>query len=89
MTADQKTCLKIMAVARFEGGSDFSCFHFNSLSHLTGFDRRRVRLACRGLARKGLVKHQIGLHTADGEFYGAGYGCTDAGFEMIKTELAL
>lgn len=53
---------------------------FKSIASITGIERPR-RYA-RSLKRKGLAEFCSGLMNDDGEFAGAGYGCTKRGYEI-------
>ncbi len=49
-------------------------------------DRRRVRLACRKLKRKGLAEFSAGLSNSAGEFAGAGYAVSPAGITLMEAQ---
>jgi hypothetical protein len=80
LTDDERRVLQFLAD---EAGGDYGFFGFNPLMRETGFDRKRVRRACRSLRRKGLTEFGRGLWSDDGEPAGSGYGATRAGVELI------
>lgn len=57
------------------------CLHFKTIQKHTGYDRRKVRVNVRRLARKGFAEYAKGLCTEEGDFAGAGYCITEAGRE--------
>lgn len=61
------------------------CLPFAPICLGTKLDRRRVRVICRALARKGLTEFYSGLCDSDGGFRGAGYCLTDAGRLALST----
>lgn len=78
MTPDQTKVLKAFAQLCEEHGDDYY-WCFSTIGAAAGLDRRRVRLAVRALARKGLARYAKGLTNDDGEMAGAGYAVTPAG----------
>lgn len=71
---NEKIILKVLADSYDTSGWDETGFYsFNPLVELTGIERRKVRLACRSLKRKGLAKFEKALTDMDGMFAGAGY----------------
>lgn len=49
-------------------------YHFAAIMELTGLEHKRIRRACRSLARKQLAKYCRGLfNESDGQPYGSGY----------------
>lgn len=75
---------KVLQFLVFEFSDEFGFYSFAGISAVTRLDRRRVRLACRSLARKGLTRFCHGLWSPDGEPRGSGYGATDAGADFIN-----
>lgn len=65
-------------------GEDYGYFNFNSLSSLTGIERRQIRIDVRRLARKGLTQYGKGLWTEEGELAGSGYAITPAGRAALE-----
>ena len=63
------------------GDEEHSYLSFAPIMEVTGLPRKRVRRACRSLARKGLAAYGRGLFCDDGLPYGAGYRATTAGVE--------
>ena len=77
---------KVLAVL-VEVGSDEDCSYltFEGIQQRScKLDRRRIRLSCRSLARKGFAKYGRGLWTEDGEPFGSGYAATDAGHRFVS-----
>lgn len=66
------------------GWEETGYYSFDPLVKTTGIDRKKVRLACRSLARKGLAKYMRGLINSDGGMGGAGYGATREGASLIN-----
>lgn len=62
------------------------CVPFAPIIHRTGFDRRKVRLGVRRLARAGFAKYYRGLCRDDGEFAGAGYCITREGIALLQKQ---
>ena len=58
------------------------------IDNCIGLDRKRVRRACRSLARKGLLQFGRGLWTEDGEPAGSGYGATTDGKHWAWNQLS-
>jgi len=65
------------------GDADFGFFCFAGLIERTGLERRRVRLACRSLARRGLAAYSRGLWDCRGYPAGAGYAITAQGRAVV------
>lgn len=63
--------------------SEEACYPFAPICRATRLNRKRVRLACRALARKGWAEFYRGLCTNDGDFAGSGYCVTAAGREAL------
>ena len=83
LTNDQRAVL--LALPRLATLGDLPpCASFAPLCEITGLDRRRVRLACRQLRRKGLTRYERGLWTDGGFPAGAGYGLTAAGVALAE-----
>ena len=63
---------------------------FWAIAQRTKMDKRKVRLACRSLARKGLAEYLGGLvfdgGPKDGMLAGSGYGITQAGRAALSLE---
>lgn len=79
LPADQGKVLRFLA----KGSIDFGIYPFRTISAATRLNRRRVRLACRALARKGLAEFAKGCCNDYGDFTGSGYGATDAGRALV------
>ena len=69
----------LAALVEASGYEGFGYLGFASLSSETRLDRKKVRRACRSLARKGLAEYGRGLWTEDGELAGSGYAATPVG----------
>lgn len=84
LTEIEKKVLEVLAEDYDSSGWDETGFwSFDPLEKKTGIERRKVRLACRSLARKGFAKYMRGLVNLDGEMAGAGYGATEQGAALI------
>jgi len=81
MIEGQKKCLEALAELTASGGE--FCVPFIHLQNKTGYDRRRVRLYIRQLARKDLAEYHRGLCTEDGDFAGAGYCISARGIAVL------
>lgn len=81
---NERRVLVFLAEGKY-GFCDMMCFPFAPIMKQTWLDRKTVRRACRALARKGLAEYANALSTEDGEFAGAGYGCSDAGEKFIDS----
>ncbi|WLS01726.1 hypothetical protein [Shinella oryzae] len=66
---------------------DFDVISFSTVAKRAEIDRKKVRRAVRGLARKGLTKFYRTSWTDDGEPHGAGYGLTPEGRALIDADL--
>lgn len=77
---------KVLSVLAEEWNSDMNCYYFRGIvSKLKDeLDLRKVRLACRSLARKGLASFERGLFNDDGQVAGSGYCATRAGAALIN-----
>jgi len=85
LTENERKILEVLAEDYDSSGWDETRFwSFAPLERKTGIERRKVRLACRSLARKGLVKYLRGLVDQDGMMAGAGYGATKEGAAFIN-----
>lgn len=62
------------------------CKFFKGIASETGLEIKKVRLACRALARKKLAEYNRGLFDDDGMVVGSGYCATRAGIELINSE---
>lgn len=78
----EKKVLAFLADRRCE---DFGFYSFAPICAETKLERRRVRLACRSLARKGLTKFAFGLTDEDGHPAGSGYSATSEGVGLTAT----
>lgn len=83
MSDNERIVLRTLARALVDD-PDHCFLPFATTMKRTGLDRRKVRLACRSLTRKGFAEFCSGLWTDDGEMAGSGYaatsrGCTQAG----------
>lgn len=74
---------KVLRFLVSEFSDEYGFYSFAGITAVTRLDRRRVRLACRSLTRKGLLRFGRGLWSDDGEPRGSGYGATKAGAEFI------
>ncbi len=74
-TSDEVAVLQFLSAHRAD---EENCYPFAPIAQRTGLDRRRVRRACRSLARKGLTQFERGLWTEDGEPAGSGYCLSEA-----------
>jgi len=54
----------------------FSFLSFRQIEDRIGLDRKKIRRACRSLARKGEAEFSSGLWTEDGGMAGSGYAAT-------------
>lgn len=63
---------------------------FAAIARRAKLDKRRTRLACRSLARKGFAEHMTGLFfdsgPKDGLLCGSGYAITYNGRQMMETK---
>lgn len=83
MSPDQK---KVLAVLASMYANDWGYLNFAGISKHTSLPRKIVRRCCRALARKGFAEYGKGLWNKDGEVAGAGYCCTNAGYEASKQD---
>ncbi len=75
-------CLEALAELTVPNG--VRCVPFAPVEQMTGYDRRKVRLYVRALARKRLAEYWHGLCTEDMEVAGAGYCITEAGLGVVE-----
>ena len=80
MSPTMERCLQRLADLREIYSAD-NAFTFATIGHGLGLDRPTIRRAVRALARRGLAEYLRGLTTEDGDFAGAGYRITDAGYK--------
>ena len=78
-------CLQRLADLRETYGAD-NAFAFATIGHGLGLDRPPIRRAVRALARGGHAEYLHGLCTEDGDFAGAGYRITDAGYKAARRD---
>lgn len=57
---------------------------FKSIGENCGLETHLIRRTIRLLARKGLAEYASGLANDDGEFKGAGYRLTGAGWAIVR-----
>lgn len=83
LNENETKCIEVL-VSGFDrtGWEEDRYYNFNGLAKVTGLDRKKVRLACRSLTRKGLAQYMRGLWSDYGPA-GAGYGATEKAAAML------
>lgn len=81
MIDDHKSVLRYLIRDTLPDGE--MCRPFAPICKATKLSRRRVRIICRALARKGLAEYRSGLCFEDGGLAGAGYCITRPGIAFM------
>lgn len=81
----KKVLSQLVEVYNDHGGEQW-CVCFQHMADDLKLEKRKVRLACRALARKGLAEYVRGLFDEDGMTAGSGYCATLEGTKLIQPQ---
>lgn len=78
----------LVALAGGYDPNEWRAFNFKGIAGRTDVDPHLIRRVTRSLARKGLAQYERSLWCDDGMPAGAGYRCTQAGFDFFWRHLS-